>query len=154
MKLEKIDKSIREKIEQEAKRVYGVEEFFSEYELFMSGEGKIRATTRETKELAEYLRKVDSVGVYVAKYRKWGLTLSIEGSHMLDGAIRKNVIELTREEAKRWMTGAPVELKPEHKVDEKLVVARYRGFYLGSGVVGRDGKIYPQIPKWRRIPSE
>ncbi|HIQ29891.1 MAG TPA: hypothetical protein EYH45_04935 [Candidatus Caldiarchaeum subterraneum] len=154
MKRERIDKSVREKIEQEARRVYGIRSFFNDYELFMSGEGKIRATTRETAELAEYLKKVDSVGVYVAKYRRWGLTFSIEGSQILDGVIERNVIELTREEAKRWMTGAPVELKPEHKIEGKFVVAKYRRFYLGSGVMGRDGKVYPLIPKWRRIPSE
>ena len=154
MKREKLDRSIREKLEHEANRVYGISNFFRDYVLFMTGEGKIRATTKETAEMMEYIRKVDSVGVYVAKYRKWGLTLSIEGSHMLDDAIGKNVIELSRDEAKLWMTGTPVELKPGHKIDGKFVVAKYRRFYLGSGVVGRDGKVYPQIPKWRRIPNE
>ena len=154
MKREPLNRSMRTKIEQEAQRVYGISDFFSTYELFMSGEGRIRATTKETVELAEYLGRVDSMGIYVAKYRKWGLTLSIEGSHMLDGAIEKNVIELDKKEAKLWMMGSPVELRYPHTVKGKFVVAKYRGIYLGSGVVGRDGKIYPQIPKWRRIPSE
>jgi len=154
MKREKIDKHTREKIELEAQRNYGVNDFFSEYELFMSGEGKIRATTKETAQMADYLKKIDSIGIYVAKYRKWGLTLSIEGSHILDDRIRKNVIELSYEEAKRWMGGAPIKLNPHHKVEGKFVIAKYRSYYLGSGVVGRDGNIYPQIPKWRRIPTE
>ena len=154
MKRRPVEDKLRGEIINEARKTYGIEDFFQDYVLYMAGEGKIRITTREVSQFLEKLKKVDSVGLYVAKYRKWGLTLSIEGSQLLGDKIRKNVIELSLEEAERWMRGDPIPLKENMQPEGKFVVGKYRRFYLGTGVVGRDGKIYPQVPKWRRIPQE
>ncbi|MDJ0269833.1 MAG: hypothetical protein NXY59_04670 [Aigarchaeota archaeon] len=151
MKIRRVDGELRRQIEHEANRTYGVSDFFSSYELIISGEGRVRATTPETLQLASILKKVDSIGLYVAKYRKWGLTLSIEGSHYLCQQL-KNTLELDRDDAVRWMMAAPVEAR--QKTSGKFVVARYHGFCMGTGVMGRDGRAYPQVPKWRRIPEE
>ena len=132
---------------------YGVENAFEGYVLIRAGQDRIRATTSETLEVATRLRKVQQVGLYIAKLIKSDIVLSIEGSQLLDGAIKKNVIELSEEEAEKWMKAAPIERSRE-KSEARYVVARCGDLYLGSGRFSRDGRIYPQVAKWRRIPEE
>ena len=131
---------------------YGVEDAFEDLILIKAGQGRIRATSREAFEVAGRLRKVQQIGLYVIKVVKGDVILSIEGSQLLDGRIVKNLIELSDEEAEEWMKAAPIPC-PE-KIKSRYVVARCGNLYLGSGRVSRDGRIYPQVAKWRRIPEE
>lgn len=131
---------------------HGVEGAFEGFVLILSGQGRIRATTKEAYEVACRLRKVQQVGLYIAKIVKGETVLSIEGSQLLNNAITKNIVELNEEEAEAWMRAAPIQRF--EKFEGKYVVAKCGDFYLGSGRVSRDGKIYPQVAKWRRIPEE
>ena len=132
---------------------YGVENGFKDYVLIKAGQGRIRATTPETFEIATRLRRVQQIGLYIAKQIKSDIVLSIEGSQLLDGAIRKNVVELSEEEAENWMKAAPIN-RSQEKSEARYIVAKCGDLYLGSGRFSRDGKIYPQVAKWRRIPEE
>ena len=131
---------------------HGVEDAFDDLVLIRTGQGRIRATTKETYEAACRLRRVQQVGLYVAKMVKGDVILSIEGSQLLGATITRNIIELSEEEAEEWMKAAPIERS--EKIESRYVIARCGDFYLGSGRVSRDGKIYPQVAKWRRIPEE
>ncbi len=131
---------------------YGVEGAFEGLVLIKAGQGRIRAVTREAFEVASKLRRVQQLGLYVAKVVKSDVILSIEGSQLLDGRITRNVIELSDEEAHEWMKAAPASCL--ESFEGRYVIARCGDLYLGSGRVSRDGKIYPQVAKWRRIPEE
>jgi Uncharacterized conserved protein len=131
---------------------HGVEDAFYDLVLIRTGQGRIRATTKETYEAACRLTRVQQVGLYVPKMVKGDVILSIEGSQLLGAAITKNIIELSEEEAEEWMKAAPIERS--EKIESRYVIARCGDFYLGSGRVSRDGKIYPQVAQWRRIPEE
>ncbi|MDW8360546.1 MAG: hypothetical protein RMK31_08215 [Candidatus Caldarchaeum sp.] len=113
-----------------------------------AGEDKIRATTPETMETAPKIRGVQLVGLYVGKKRKQFSTLTIEGCMLLSDVEEAYVVNLTREQALAWMKGGPVALNTAHRT----VIGRYRRFCLGTALVDRTGKAYPQIPVWRRIP--
>jgi len=139
-------------LQESLKKQYGVEDAFDGLVLYISGGRRIRATTPETAKLARKLRKVQQIGLYVAKLSKAGVSLSPEGSQLLDDAIKKNIVELSEEEAELWMKAAPLTLHAE--TEGIYVVGRLGKLYLGSGRVSRDGKIYPQIAKWRRIPEK
>jgi len=130
---------------------HGVEDAFKDLILIKTGQGRIRAATRETFEVAGKLRRVQQLGLYVAKISKGDVVLSIEGTQLLNGAIRKNVIELDERSAEDWMKASPI--TGPQKYGSKYVVAKCGELYLGSGRFSRDGKIYPQIAKWRRIPE-
>jgi len=131
---------------------YGPDKAFEELVLIKTGQGRIRAVTREAFEVACRLRGVQQLGLYVAKIVKGDVVLSIEGSQLLDGKIMRNVVELGDEEAYKWMKAAPI---PHSRgLESRYVVAKCGSLYLGSGRVSRDGKIYPQVAKWRRIPEE
>lgn len=133
---------------------HGVKEAFREFILIMSGDNKVRATTVETVEVARKLRRVLQVGVYVAKYRKNKneVFLSIEGSQLLNDQLCKNVVELSEEECREWMQGAPVCRSIE--TGSRYIVGKIDKIYLGSARVSRDNKLYPQIAVWRRLPEE
>lgn len=147
-----LDARERELFEGEVERTCGVQSYLREYVLVMAGQDRVRACTVEAVEVAHRLKKIVAVGVYVAKWRRWGITLTIEGSHLLKGVRTTNTVELSREQALRWMNGAPVELKDWSGA--KIVLGVYKGFFLGSAIVSRNGTAYPQIPKWRRIHEE
>lgn len=131
---------------------YGVEDAFDDLVLIRTGQGRIRAATKEAYEVACKLRRVQQVGLYVAKIVKSDVILSIEGSQLLGAAITRNIIELSEEEAEEWMKAVPIQRS--ERIEGRYVVARCGDFYLGSGRVSRDGRIYPQVAKWRRIPEE
>ncbi|MCL7398279.1 MAG: hypothetical protein LZ165_04435 [Thaumarchaeota archaeon] len=132
-------------------RQYGAEDF-SDKVLIQAGEGKIRLTTSDTIKVAEKMRGVQSLGLYIAKIEGQEVVLSIEGSQILCNKITRNRIELTEEQAKLWMEGAPIQLDKFTAV--KYVVAFYKHLCLGCGRVSADGKVYPQVPKWRRLQQE
>ncbi len=138
-------------LENRLMRQYGVEEAFKDLILVMAGQKRIRACTREAYEFSKKLRKVQQLGIYVAKLRGEDVVLSIEGSQLLGDKIKVNVIDLDEDEAIEWMKASPIRIKGEPT--GKYVVARHGKIYLGSGIVSRDGKIYPQVAKWRRIPE-
>jgi len=133
---------------------HGVREAFKEFILIMGGDGKVRAATFETIEVARKLRKILQMGLYVAKYRKNKneVFLSIEGSQLLNNQISKNIVELSEEECREWMRGAPIPLSIN--TDSRYIVGKIDKIYLGSARVSRDGKLYPQIAVWRRLPEE
>lgn len=149
-----LDHSERKILEKLLYDQHGVREAFREFILVMGGGGKIRATTPETIEVARKLRKVLQIGLYVAKCRKnkYEVFLSIDGSQLLNAQLSKNIVELGEEECREWMRGAPIKLSTD--INGKYVVGRIDKIYLGSARVSRDGKAYPQIAAWRRIPEE
>ena len=142
----------RRYLENRLKKQHGVENAFGDLLLIKAGQGRIRAATREVFEAARRLRKVQQLGLYVAKISRGDVFLSIEGSQLLNGEITKNVIELDEEAANKWMKASPI--TAQMRYDSRYVVAKTGDLYLGSGRVTRDGKIYPQIAKWRRIPAD
>lgn len=149
--MQPIDKQMRTWLEKLILSTFGIESI-GDYILVKAGGGKIKLTTEDTLNIASKMRNVQSVGIYVMKVRGEDVVLSIEGSQLFCKQIKINRIELTEEQVKKWMSGAPIEIQGELK--SKYVVASYRGICVGCGRVSRDGKIYPQIPKWRSIPLE
>jgi len=131
---------------------HGVEEAFKGLVLYATGQRRIRATTPETAEVARKLKRVQQVGLYVAKISNGDVALSIEGSQFLNDAIKKNIVELDEESAEKWMRASPIDTEGE--VRGRYVVGKLGKLYLGSGRVSRDGKIYPQVAKWRRVPDQ
>ncbi len=129
-------------------RYYGIEKKFNGYVLLWSGKNKIRLTTIETYEFIKKMKKAQSAGIYIAKRIGSDWVLSIEGSQLFGNKIKKNFIELNREEAEKWMKGEPIKI--EEKIVSKFIIGKYNETYLGSGRV-ISNTIYPYVPKWRRI---
>jgi len=137
-------------LENRLRSLYGVEACFNDLILIKCGRRRIRAATKETMELASRLRGVQQLGLYVMKISDGDISLSVEGSQLLDGEIKDNIIELDEEQVEKWMKAIPI--KTEKTYRGRYVVGKFNHLYLGSARVSRNGLLYPQIPKWRRIP--
>jgi len=140
----------RKFIENRLRSIYGVEAGFDGFVLIKCGRRRIRAAAKETLELASRLRGVQQIGLYVMKIANGAIALSVEGSQLLDGEIKNNIIELDEEQVERWMKAIPIKI--ERACRGRYVVGKFGRLYLGSARVSRNGLLYPQIPKWRRIP--
>ncbi|RLG01335.1 MAG: hypothetical protein DRN49_01515 [Thaumarchaeota archaeon] len=140
----------RKFLENRLKSLYGVEKGFSDLVLIKCGRRRIRATTKETLELASKLKGVQQIGLYVMKVSNSDISLSVEGAQLLNGDIKNNIIELDEEQVERWMKAVPIKIETTYR--GRYVIGKFNRLYLGSARVSRNGLLYPQIPKWRRIP--
>ena len=140
----------RKFLENRLRSLYGVEADFKDLVLVKCGRKRIRATTKEVLELASRLRGVQQIGLYVMKISNGDISLSIEGSQLLGDEIKNNIVKLDEGQVKKWMRAIPIKIGITYR--GRYVVGKFNRLYLGSARVSRNGLLYPQIPKWRRIP--
>jgi NOL1/NOP2/fmu family ribosome biogenesis protein len=122
--------------------------------LLKRGEEKIFAFSGEINEeqinsLAE-ATPIEGMGIYFAKLEpKLNLIrLSIEGVHLIQKQITKNIFELkTQEQVDQWMSGQelPIQVK-----ERGFIVIKYKNDFLGTGKAS-EMKIGNFIPKNRRL---
>lgn len=93
---------------------------------------------------------IERIGVYFAKQEERGIRLSIEGSQILKKEIKKNILELNKEEMKTWMKGHEV-LKNTNL--RGYIIIKYREQMLGTGKASEE-KITNFIPKSRRLKDK
>jgi len=140
----------KRKLEEDVMKNFGSKLFLEGLVLLQAGENRIRVTTPETIEMMSKLRGFVSAGLYIAKRSKHFTTLTIEGCNFLLSVDKGYVVDLDKEGALQWMKGGPVDVG----VRRKLILGRYRNFFLGTAIVDVNGKAYPQVPTWRRIPIQ
>lgn len=139
----------KKKVEELLANQYGITEALTNYVAIASGENRIRITRKEVLEFSWKLKRVVNIGLYVAKLVENEVTLSIEGTQLFSSLIKKNIINLTMDEAEKWMRGEAIKI--ENVPISRYIVAKFNDIFLGTGRVGKDGLIYPQIPKNRLI---
>lgn len=137
----------KKKVEELLANQYGVEDGLKNYVVIASGENRIRITHREVLEFSWKMKRVVNIGLYIAKLAENEISLSIEGAQLFSDMIKKNLINLNVEEAERWMRGEA--LRIENIPSTKYVVAKFGDIFLGTGRIGKDGLIHPQIPRNR-----
>ncbi|MEM3807516.1 MAG: hypothetical protein QW413_02805 [Nitrososphaerota archaeon] len=137
----------KKKVEELLENQYGISNALKNYVAIVSGENRIRITHKDVLEFSWKLKGVVNIGLYIAKLAENEVSLSIEGAQLFSSLIRKNIINLTLDEAEKWMRGET--LRIENVSNSRYVVAKFDDIFLGTGRVGKDGFIYPQIPKNR-----
>ena len=75
------------------------------------------------------------------------LRLSIEGSQLIGKAAKKNVVEISDCQVKKWLFGNDIEIGT---ACEGFVIVRNKNDFLGTGKI-KDGVLLNFIPKTRRI---
>lgn len=102
----------------------------------------------EIKDLEE-ITPIERAGVYIGKYvpAEESIRLSIEGTQVFKDQINKNIFELDKEQAERWMSGQELNLKPGTR---GFVIMKYENDFLGCGKASEE-KITNFIPKNRRL---
>ncbi len=149
--MEETDKEseLRNRIGNMLKEQFGIEEIDLNFKEM--GKGRIYAYTN--CELEFKVRKV-SQGIYFGTIEKDGLRLSIEGAFLVGPKAKKNVVEINKHEAERWMMGEDLERDLEGEnleaKDSKYVILKSGSYFLGCGRV-KGSKIINFVPKNRRI---
>jgi NOL1/NOP2/fmu family ribosome biogenesis protein len=131
----------REEIERALKKQFGVDRVDLKFKEM--GKGRIYAYKCD----GDLKLKIVSQGIYFGTLERDGLRLSIEGSFIVGRVAKKNVIEISREDAEKWMRGESIETDFSGK---GYVILKYRSYFLGCGkLVGK--RIINFVPKKRRI---
>jgi len=94
--------------------------------------------------------RLNSIGMYFCEIDNRGIRLSIEGSQIVGPKAVKNAVELSEEEAKRWLKGE--DLEKECKECGGFVILRHNKDFLGNGKYTHS-KILNYVGKVRRISA-
>ena len=119
--------------------------------LFQKGKERIflyqgSLNEREVQEIEKTL-PVERVGIYFAKEINGEMRLSIDGIHLLQDQITKNMFELNEEQMLEWMHGSELQIKSGEK---GFLIMKYKNDFLGTGKASEE-KISNFIPKNRRL---
>ena len=106
--------------------------FHTEHGLLKNSEDKIYLMNHSISQIPIEKLRINSLGLYIAEWKKHSLRLSIEGSQLLGPLAKKNIIEISKEEAGRWLMGE--DLKTSKEIKGYALIKCEKDF-LGSGHV-------------------
>jgi len=122
-------------------------ELLQQYSLVVTEKKKVYIINREMHTLSFSINS-NAVGLYIANIRDKEIRLTIEGSQLIGPKADKNVVEISEEEAKKWIRGNDLEKEGEYS--GYVIVKNVLGDYMGCGHY-KEGKITNFVPKTRRI---
>ena len=93
--------------------------------------------------------RINSMGLYFAEVKDGFVRLSIEGAQMIGSLAKKNVVEISHEEAGRWLMGEDLEKQTDF---QKFVIIKSNSDFLGCGCQVK-GKILNYVGKNRRVSA-
>lgn len=144
-------KEVRELVEI-LKKNYGYGLKFRNYVFIKNKEGKIWIANKDL--FGSFLKKlkVNGMGMYFGKIKKGGkIKLSIEGSQFIGKDAKRNVVEIDKANAERWIEGKDIFVDCLENCEEKnFVIIKHGEDFLGSGLL-KNSRVENLIPKVRRI---
>ena len=152
MKLEFLSKQERQKLLEELEKKFGISGI--NYLFLKTGKEKIRAFSGSLsrEELSALARAVniELIGLYFAKQQGNNneIRLSHDAVSLLRDKIIRNIIELTKDEAEKWLKGQDIEKKAE----KGIFVLKHEDDLIGTGKSSGE-KIINFVPKERRIKN-
>ena len=90
---------------------------------------------------------IERVGIYFGKEIGNKIRLSIEGTHILQEQIKKNIFELDDVQAEQWMKGQELQIQTGK---QDFLIMKYKDDFLGCGKAS-ELKIGNYVPKNRRL---
>ena len=116
------------------------------YEVFMNPKNKIFILNKDVSKINLEKLRVNSLGLYFGVKYDNEIRLSIEGSEIIGKIAKKNVLDLSNEDAKKWLAGQDFEVKSELN---GFVIIKNNNDFLGCGKIINE-KLYNYVPKERR----
>ncbi len=101
----------------------------------------------EKIKLLESAVPIERVGIYFAKIQEGRIRLSIDGVQLFKNQITKNIFEIDKEQAEKWMHGSELDI-PTGKRD--FIIIKHKNDFLGTGKASAE-KVTNFIPKNRRL---
>lgn len=98
-------------------------------------------------QLLQNLIHIERVGIYFAKEQNNEVRLTIDGVHLLQNQITKNILEINEKQLQEWLHGNELNLDTNLR---GFVVIKCENDFVGTGKASQ-GKITNFIPKNRRL---
>lgn len=118
-----------------------------DYVFLQKPDGKLFIINKEVFALDQSRLRVNSMGLYIAEIKGTDIRLSIEGSQLIGPKATKNVIELSKEQARSWLKGEDIQVTGDYS---GFVILKHNNDFLGSGKY-KQGTVLNFVPKTRRI---
>ncbi len=139
-------------IEKKLKENFGIEKI--DGTIVKMGEEKLflfsgSFNEKDIKQIGE-IAFIERIGIYFANIIQDDIKLSIEGTQLLKSQIKKNILEISKEQAEEWMQGKDLNISIGKK---GFVILKNGNDFLGSGKAS-ESKIGNFIPKSRRLRSK
>ncbi|MEM7819099.1 MAG: hypothetical protein QW403_03085 [Candidatus Aenigmatarchaeota archaeon] len=154
MQVEKVEFYPREELERIINKNYGAKIDLRDYVILLGKENKIWICSKKIFEVDLKKLKVNSFGLYFGKIkRNEKIHLSPEGAQIVGKNAVRNVLELSKDEARKFMEGSDLKIKiPESCEPHNFVILKRGDDILGCSLALEDG-IKNLLPKSRRIIS-
>jgi len=146
MKIQMLNKKEKKEFENELKETYGI--LLPRCQLIKAGKEKIRLFTGDFSEheLNILVRTVniETIGIYFAKRENDGIRLNFDSCNIFKA--EKNIIDIDRKEAEKWLSGDNIE---NRKNSKGYVLLKFGNLIVGCGKAIKQ-TIINFVPKERR----
>jgi NOL1/NOP2/fmu family ribosome biogenesis protein len=125
-------------------------ELSEDYVFLMNTKNKVFVVSRDVERVDLEKIRVNNIGLYFGEVTERDeLRLSIEGSSIVGRKAKKNVLEVSAEQARRWFAGEDLEVTDERA---GFMIVRSGENILGCGkLTGK--RLLNFVPKARRIEA-
>ena len=138
----------KKKIIEDLNEKFGISEL--PWMLVMAGRGKVRAfsgsMTRDELQKLTYDVRIELPGLYILREESDGYRISHDGLFVFKDIAKKNIFDISDEQASEWLKGNDIAIESE----DKWVLLRNKGELVGCGKV-KNKKAGNYVPKERRV---
>jgi len=148
-----INKKETKQILQKIEKQFGCNDLLSrlDYIFLINNKNRLYILNRDFSRIDSKALRIDSLGLYFGELKDAHIRLSIEGSQIIGAYAKKNIVELTDVDAKKWIRGEVLDIdESKYNNIEGFVIIKNKNNFCGSGSI-RNGKLLNYIPKVRRI---
>ena len=129
------------------------------YILVKDTNGRIFIINEKIREISLSDLKIESIGLYFCKLVHNEIRLSMEGSFIIGKQAKKNILDISKEQLKDWISGKDIKLD-ENQLEESqnkdknnnlqgFIIIKHNNDFLGAGKL-KDSIILNFVPKERR----
>lgn len=141
----------KRKIIEKLEGQFGIEEL--NFLLIESGKEKYRAfsgslSKDEISKMSE-LTNIEIIGMYILREENNEFRLSMDASLTLSKQIKKNIVEISKDDFEKWIRGFDLEIK----VPRGVYIIKYQEDFVGCGKSNEE-KIFNYVPKDRRLKTK
>jgi NOL1/NOP2/fmu family ribosome biogenesis protein len=133
------------KIKDKLKEQFGFEGEL-DYAFLLNEKGRLFIANRDISRVDLEKLRVDKYGLYFGELRE-ELRLSMEGAWLVGKKAKKNVVELSEEEIRKYFLG--IDMKKDLGSEKRWVLLKYDGDVISCAKY-KEGKILNFLPKIHR----
>ena len=123
-----------------------------EFEMLQNEKGRIYIANRSIENVDWNKLRINSIGSYFGEMLDGKMRLSIEGSQLMGPIAKKNVIELSSQDARLWLKGYDLAQGMYQGEIGAFMLVRHQNDFLGTTKYTTT-KLLNYVPKERRIKA-